>query len=152
MATGVHQTRTQTCGRLVGQHPYSLTSGIILHRMLFLLSPYKNPEDLSELHNEIIHYQGYRATPETLEACERRHIPKSLLLLLERLLHLSPEQRPSAERVKEAVEEFGRRASGRSWKPWGRAKAADPKRQVSHPFLSPADSSDQNDSRASCRL
>lgn len=88
--------------------------------MLFLQSPYQFPDDLAALHGEIIGFQGFKASTEVILSCERRHIPKSLLVLLERLLHVSPEMRPSAERVKVAVEDFTRRGTGRSWsKVWG---------------------------------
>ena len=81
-------------------------AGMILHKMLFLKLPYRASEDLAALHDEIIRYSGFHPTPEVIEVCERRHIPRALLLLLERLLDLSPEQRPNAERVKLALSRF----------------------------------------------
>ena len=39
-------------------------------------------------------------------ACERRHIPRGLLLLLSKLIHLNPESRPTAERVKAALRDL----------------------------------------------
>lgn len=79
---------------------------MILHKMLFLKLPYQASDDLGALHDEIIRYHGFHPTPEVIEVCERRHIPRALLLLLEKLLDLSPEQRPNAERVKLALSRF----------------------------------------------
>lgn len=74
--------------------------------MLFLKLPFQASEDLSALHDEILRYRGFHPSPEVIEVCERRHIPRALLLLLEKLLDLSPEQRPNAERVKLALARF----------------------------------------------
>lgn len=88
---------------------------MILHKMLFLHMPYQNTDDFTALHAEILNYRGFIATPEVIQTCERRHIPQDLLFLLERLLHLLPEQRPSAERVKEALlSRMSRLKTGRS--------------------------------------
>lgn len=45
-------------------------------------------------------------TPEMYAACERRHIPRGLLLLLSKLIHLNPESRPTAERVKAGLRDL----------------------------------------------
>jgi hypothetical protein len=42
-------------------------------------------------------------TPELIESCERRHIPRDLLLLLSKLVNVNPEARPTAERVRTAI-------------------------------------------------
>lgn len=80
--------------------------GMILHKMLFLKLPYQASDDLAALHDEIVRYRGFHPTPEVIEVCERRHIPREMLLLLEKLLDLSPEQRPNAERVRLALSRF----------------------------------------------
>jgi hypothetical protein len=97
---------------------------MILHKMMFLQLPYPLTEDFTALHSEILKYQGFVATPEIIQTFERRHIPRNLLLVLERLLHLVPEQRPSADRVKAALE--GRRSAGLAGRMWaGRSKPQD---------------------------
>lgn len=78
--------------------------GMVLHKLLFLRLPYEFTDDLQRLHEEIVAYSGFSADPSLIETCERRHIPRSVLLLLEKLLHLSPDQRPSAERVRLAID------------------------------------------------
>lgn len=77
---------------------------MVLHKLLFLRLPYEYTEDLQQLHEAIVAYPGFETTPSLVETCERRHIPRNVLLLLEKLLHLSPHQRPSAERVRLAIE------------------------------------------------
>lgn len=42
----------------------------------------------------------FTPTPELYAACENRHIPRDLLLLLSRLVHVNPEHRPTADKVK----------------------------------------------------
>lgn len=100
---------------------------MILHKMLFLKLPYQASEDLAALHDEILRYHGFHPTPEVIEVCERRHIPSALLLLLEKLLDLSPEQRPNAERVKLALSRFHSSSFGaklgKMWKQKFRDKA-----------------------------
>jgi len=39
-------------------------------------------------------------TAEIFRSCERRHIPRDILLLLAKLVDIHPESRPSAEKVK----------------------------------------------------
>lgn len=39
-------------------------------------------------------------TADLLRSCERRHIPRDILLLLAKLVDVIPEARPSAEKVK----------------------------------------------------
>lgn len=87
-------------------------SGMILHKMLFLKLPYQASEDLEALHDEILQYRGFHPSAEMIDVCERRHIPRALLLLLEKLLDLSPEQRPNAERVKLALSRFNKTGFG----------------------------------------
>lgn len=93
---------------------------MVLHKLLFLRLPYEFTEDLQRLHEEIVEYSGFTATPSLVETCERRHIPRSVLLLLEKLLHLSPDQRPSAERVRLAIDSLQagskRRSSDGVWR------------------------------------
>lgn len=96
---------------------------MILHKMMFLQLPYPLTEDFTALHSEILKYRGFVATPDVVQTFERRHIPRSLLLVLERLLHLTPEQRPSAERVKAALQ--GRRSAGLASRIWAGRTTAD---------------------------
>lgn len=95
-----------TCGRWVSDSGANDAdcSGMVLHKLLFLRLPYEFTEDLQRLHVEIVAYSGFEATASLVETCERRHIPRNVLLLLEKLLHLSPDQRPSAERVRLAID------------------------------------------------
>ncbi len=90
---------------------------MILYKLLFLHLPYRDTEDFPALHSEILAYQGcdilktkplrdadpdvsFIPTSELVRSCERRHIPRDLLLLLSRLVNLKPESRPTAEKVK----------------------------------------------------
>lgn len=84
--------------------------------MIFLKTPYQFPEDLEALHNEIIAYPGFVPTEEVIQVCERRHIPRDLLLLLSRLLNRSPDQRPTAEKVRVALTKLADRSLGSSLK------------------------------------
>ncbi|ORY26882.1 kinase-like domain-containing protein [Naematelia encephala] len=77
--------------------------GLILHKLLFLNLPYTDTDDYNALQAQIEAYEGFRPTPELIRSCERRHIPRDLLLLLGRLVHVEPERRPSAEKVKLAL-------------------------------------------------
>ncbi|WOO77793.1 putative serine/threonine-protein kinase iksA [Vanrija pseudolonga] len=90
--------------------------GVVLHKMIFLKTPYQFPEDLDALHNEIIAYPGFVPTEEVIQVCERRHIPRDLLLLLSRLLSRSPDQRPTAEKVRVALSKLGDRSLGSTLK------------------------------------
>ncbi|TXT13454.1 hypothetical protein VHUM_00821 [Vanrija humicola] len=90
--------------------------GVVLHKMIFLKTPYQFPDDLEALHNEIIAYPGFVPTEEVIQACERRHIPRDLLLLLSRLLNLSPDQRPTADKVRVALAKLADRSIGSSLK------------------------------------
>ncbi|GFZ49125.1 hypothetical protein JCM24511_06875 [Saitozyma sp. JCM 24511] len=77
--------------------------GMILHKLLFLHLPYGDTDDFDALHAEILRYPGFIPTPELIESCERRHIPRDLLLLLSKLVNVNPEARPTAERVRTAI-------------------------------------------------
>ncbi|OCF41815.1 IKS protein kinase [Kwoniella heveanensis CBS 569] len=74
--------------------------GMILHKMLFLHLPYPDTEDYEALLKEILAYRGFIPTTELFQSLERRHIPRDLLILLSKLAHLVPEERPTAERVR----------------------------------------------------
>ncbi|EIW68718.1 hypothetical protein TREMEDRAFT_32011, partial [Tremella mesenterica DSM 1558] len=74
--------------------------GMILHKLLFLQLPYSDTEDFDNLKRQILHYQGFIPDSELVALCERRHIPRDLLLLLSKLVHVVPEARPSAEKVR----------------------------------------------------
>jgi hypothetical protein len=95
---------------------------MILHKLLFLHLPYGDTDDFDALHAEILRYPGcvslptcrwtllrlvtpprFIPTPELIESCERRHIPRDLLLLLSKLVNVNPEERPTAERVRTAI-------------------------------------------------
>lgn len=96
---------------------------MVLHKMMFLQLPYLDTEDFAVLHSEILAYPGFSATPDIIQTCERRHIPRNLLLLLERLLHVSPDQRPTAERVKKALPGLRSRRFGSGL--WSRGRDAE---------------------------
>jgi hypothetical protein len=42
-------------------------------------------------------------TQNVVESCERRHVPRSLLLLLSKLICVDPNTRPTADKVKMAL-------------------------------------------------
>ncbi|BEJ13856.1 hypothetical protein CspHIS471_0310300 [Cutaneotrichosporon sp. HIS471] len=104
MAPETIVTDTRGNWRPSDSHADMWSLGMVLHKLLFLRLPYEFTEDLQRLHVEIVAYPGFEATPSLVETCERRHIPRNVLLLLEKLLHLSPDQRPSAERVRLAID------------------------------------------------
>ncbi|WVQ97792.1 hypothetical protein IAU59_004906 [Kwoniella sp. CBS 9459] len=84
--------------------------GMILHKMLFLHLPYPDTEDYEALLKEILAYRGFIPTTELFQSLERRHIPRDLLILLSKLAHLVPEERPSAERVRVGLKGLESRA------------------------------------------
>jgi hypothetical protein len=99
---------------------------MVLHKLLFLRLPYEFTEDLQQLHAEIVDYPGFEATPGLVETCERRHIPRNMLLLLEKLLHRSPDQRPNAERVRMAIESLRAGSKRRTTSSLWRRKGSGP--------------------------
>ncbi|BEI82938.1 hypothetical protein CcaverHIS002_0308060 [Cutaneotrichosporon cavernicola] len=120
MAPETIVTDTRGNWRPSDSHADMWSLGMVLHKLLFLRLPYEFTEDLQRLHVEIVAYPGFEATPSLVETCERRHIPRNVLLLLEKLLHLSPDQRPSAERVRLAIDALRtgsmRRNASRPWR------------------------------------
>jgi hypothetical protein len=42
-------------------------------------------------------------TPALYDACERRHIPRELLILLSKLINVDPNLRPTAEKVRSTL-------------------------------------------------
>ncbi|OWZ58489.1 IKS protein kinase [Cryptococcus neoformans 125.91] len=74
--------------------------GMILYKMLFLRSPYKDTENYSVLRDEILSYPGFVPDDAVKETLERRNIPTKLVELLMQLLNVSPEKRPSAEKIR----------------------------------------------------
>ncbi|KAK1926387.1 kinase-like domain-containing protein [Papiliotrema laurentii] len=84
--------------------------GMILHKMLFLHLPYPDTEDFDALHAAILDYRGFVPTPELARSCERRNIPRDILVLLSKLLDVVPEARPSAEKVKAGIKSIVRRS------------------------------------------
>ncbi|WVR04408.1 hypothetical protein IAU60_001410 [Kwoniella sp. DSM 27419] len=103
--------------------------GLILHKMLFLRLPYPDTEDYEALLREILAYPGFIPTPDLLDSLERRHIPRDLLVLLSKLVHLVPDERPSAERVKAGLKGLEDRARS-----MGFAKAGELVRRFVSPF------------------
>ncbi|KAK7683631.1 hypothetical protein QCA50_013469 [Cerrena zonata] len=92
--------------------------GMILHKLLFLRLPYTFASDNVEhdskrdgkeiadrLEQEVRAFTGFRTTPSVRSTFESRRMPQSFLILLERLLHIVPSSRPSAERVLFAIRE-----------------------------------------------
>ncbi|WVF70093.1 hypothetical protein IAT40_004881 [Kwoniella sp. CBS 6097] len=84
--------------------------GMILHKMLFLHLPYPDTEDYEALMREILAYRGFIPTTELFQSLERRHIPRDLLILLSKLAHIVPEERPTAERVRVGLKGLENRA------------------------------------------
>ncbi|KIR91892.1 IKS protein kinase [Cryptococcus deuterogattii CBS 10090] len=77
--------------------------GMILYKMMFLRSPYKDTENYSVLRDEILSYPGFVPDNAVKENLERRNIPSKLVELLVQLLNVSPEKRPSAQKIKMAL-------------------------------------------------
>ncbi|KAK8846730.1 hypothetical protein IAR55_005817 [Kwoniella newhampshirensis] len=77
--------------------------GMILHKMLFLHLPYPDTDDYDVLHRDIVAYRGFIPTLELFQSIERRRMPRDLLILLSKLAHIKPEERPSAEKVRMAL-------------------------------------------------
>lgn len=116
----------QICGHWVRKTPKHRSqggsnvglAGMILHKMIFLRLPYFATDDLSALHCEIVRYAGFQASPEIASICQRRHIPHELLDLLEKLLSLTAERRPTADKVKATLKRLKSPAYGFEWKRW----------------------------------
>jgi hypothetical protein len=53
--------------------------------------------------DRLAHVHSFVPTADLLRSCERRHIPRDILLLLAKLVDVVPEARPSAEKVKMAL-------------------------------------------------
>ena len=71
------------------------------------MSRYCSPSSLTrgEAHYHIIcwdstHSTSFVPTAALYAACERRHIPRELLVLLSKLINVDPNLRPTAERVR----------------------------------------------------
>ncbi|CAK5264077.1 unnamed protein product [Mycena citricolor] len=92
--------------------------GMILHKLLFLKSPYLHASDdvirdsnvaeadkMARLENEILNYAGFQSDNAHTIHFRTRHLPRAFLILLETLLHVKPSNRPSCDRVAFALRE-----------------------------------------------
>ncbi|KAF8325815.1 kinase-like domain-containing protein, partial [Cantharellus anzutake] len=80
--------------------------GIILHKLIFFHTPWRNGnDDFSLLEQEVIAYPGFIPDPSITSACSRRGLPTELLTLLQSLLDRAPGRRPSCEKILLAIEE-----------------------------------------------
>ncbi|KAG6812529.1 hypothetical protein H0H92_002420 [Tricholoma furcatifolium] len=95
--------------------------GMILHKLLFFRLPYRyaaegdaNGEPVSvdresdkmdRLEKEVLSYPGFKSTNGLVTAFEARRLPRSFLVLLESLLHVTPASRPSCDRVTSAIKD-----------------------------------------------
>ncbi|KAK2465120.1 hypothetical protein APHAL10511_002928, partial [Amanita phalloides] len=95
--------------------------GMILHKMLFFRLPYRyaaegdanglpvsttdETEKMDKLEKEVLSYPGFRSSPQMVTAFEARRLPRSFLILLESLLNIVPQSRPSVERISAALRE-----------------------------------------------
>ncbi|KAG8848868.1 putative serine/threonine-protein kinase iks1 [Tulasnella sp. 330] len=76
--------------------------GMILHKLLFFKLPYVQ-DDLSELEKEVLDYPGFKPDNDLTQACVRRGLPASILLLLQSLLERNPAKRPTCLQVVTAM-------------------------------------------------
>ncbi|SCV69619.1 BQ2448_2639 [Microbotryum intermedium] len=81
--------------------------GLIFHLMSFFTLPYRNQNDTKKLEEEIKAYPGFfPRDARTLDHGNRHDLPASLLRLTSCLIHRSPGERPSCERVLVALGEI----------------------------------------------
>jgi serine/threonine protein kinase len=81
--------------------------GMILHKLIFFRLPYPeiDPSDVNGIEREVLAYPGWKATPEVVNSCKRRGLPRAMLILLEGLLMTNPRERPTSDRVLTALKE-----------------------------------------------
>ena len=83
--------------------------GMILHKLIFFRLPYPDidPTDVNGIEREVLAYPGWKAAadPGTIASCKRRGLPRELLILLEGLLSTNPWERPSSDRVLNALKD-----------------------------------------------
>ncbi|KAJ7053284.1 kinase-like protein [Mycena amicta] len=92
--------------------------GMILHKLLFFKSPYQYASDgedlgskvgeddkMGRLEHEVLSYPGFKSTQTLAVQFDSRRLPRAFLVLLEGLLHVTPFNRPSCERVVTAIRE-----------------------------------------------
>ncbi|CEL55054.1 putative serine/threonine-protein kinase iksA OS=Dictyostelium discoideum GN=iksA PE=3 SV=1 [Rhizoctonia solani AG-1 IB] len=77
--------------------------GMILHKLIYFRLPWKHDEDMSELENEIIGFQGYQASTENIQAFEKRRLPSALCRLLSNMLAIEPVGRPGSDQVLKTI-------------------------------------------------
>ncbi|KAB5590322.1 Pkinase domain-containing protein [Ceratobasidium theobromae] len=77
--------------------------GMVLHKLVYFRLPWKNDENLTELENEIIGFQGYKANTENTQAFAKRRLPVALCQLLSKLLDIDPFERPGSDQVLKVV-------------------------------------------------
>ncbi|KAG8833557.1 putative serine/threonine-protein kinase iks1 [Serendipita sp. 400] len=81
--------------------------GMILHKLIFFRLPYPDIDasDVNGIEREVLAYPGWKATPDMIASCKRRGLPRATLLLLESLLNRNPRERPTSDRVLNALKE-----------------------------------------------
>ncbi|GAA5953470.1 hypothetical protein JCM21900_005675 [Sporobolomyces salmonicolor] len=74
--------------------------GLILHLLCFFTLPYSNSQDTRLLEEEIRSYRGFFPSDAlSLDHGTRHDVPRSLLRLMAKLIHVSPPERPNCEKV-----------------------------------------------------
>ncbi|GAA5944982.1 protein kinase IKS1 [Sporobolomyces koalae] len=83
--------------------------GLILHFLCFFSLPYRNTHDTVLLEDEIRSYRGFSPSDvEYLNHGSRRDIPRSLLNLMAKLVHVQPAERPNCDRVLKLLTEIAK--------------------------------------------
>lgn len=81
--------------------------GMILHKLIFFRLPYSevDPSDVDGIERQVLAYAGWKLTPEVVNSCKRRGLPRAMLVLLEKLLMKNPRKRPTSDQVLTGLKE-----------------------------------------------
>ncbi|GAA5821418.1 hypothetical protein JCM10212_002337 [Sporobolomyces blumeae] len=81
--------------------------GLILHLLCFFTLPYHETEELTLLEREIRSYRGFHPSDiQSLDHGTRHDVPRSVLRLLSKLIHVDPSERPTCDKVLKALREI----------------------------------------------
>ncbi|GAA5881810.1 hypothetical protein JCM16303_006462 [Sporobolomyces ruberrimus] len=83
--------------------------GLILHLLCFFTLPYRNIENNVQLEGEIRAYRGFfPCDADSLDHGARHDLPDSLLRLIAKLVNVRPSERPSCDKVLQALAEIAK--------------------------------------------
>ncbi|GAA6008090.1 hypothetical protein JCM11491_001878 [Sporobolomyces phaffii] len=111
--------------------------GLILHLLCFFTLPYRHLDDTAQLEQEIQSYRGfYPSDADSLDHGTRHDLPESLLRLIARLVNIQPSERPSCDKVLQALAEIVKEVESCDWRDRSNKTELVPRLNRSHQLFS----------------